>query len=1126
MRRSILLVLVVIAAWASTVAAAEKADIPLFAGNELPSPPAQTKPWTQSAPDLPPKLLSATALLFGQGLGDPRGCEYREIRLIAVDFGGDLKVLKTNGWVLPQVQPTNGQRFAVAWNGLIYPVISIGTPADVKADVTAAVSAYEDPRAKVARSWNIGQTDEPETRTVSSETLLPIRAALLLRLGETDLAAKVWKAYGWPGDGPAALGGVVGQPEPVADDPYLMLAEAWAESRWRRAVGAHGRGDDNLSLIDLRELAAFDKAVAKACNKRGIKRDDDASSPATGATAPFLPSLAELPRLLADQERRAAERQKGHRAIAAPDLDQVLKAVNAQYKTPDARVAALIDALQDCADRYVNDGRGNDWFAFNPTVRALAKQGDSAVGPLLRCYESDPRLTRAVGYEGTGVPGVIGVEVAAKAALDQILQKRWFAEPTPDELAAAHTDSRHIIAQQMREYWTKNRGVPLPERWYRILKDDHASAEQWAAAASSLVQPDTDDAVTGGQLYLTDWFALKPDAEGKPQGEPLRSRKDPGVSSLLRQRLRDAEAIEQVPVFLPNSPEDQRATEAESAADTLAQAIASWDGRAAVDQLREYQDYVLNKSRGRRMPKLPRVMWCYKVRFRFNDPTVFDDYSRWVKSRTARQILDGGYEFLSLCEPIWTHPDDPRMGRLADWVFADPRSPWVYRRENPSPNLGPRATEVISSPLLGFPAFRGEALAMLEDKTPVAKLDIRENGKLMSVQSDGKSVPDGDFCPADPKAPKPGTRVEYRRCDEAAVSLSRAAGLPQMQLYWKEADRDAAIARCQEILTRYGDRFRYTKDRPGWVFFGPETAALVLPILDHPATADDVKAGRAVFTLSDVAKGHRVRKWPAFRQPMEAKWITLKTHPRDDSRLSTDPKTGQAIVSVDRSYEQGGTVYQAEEFKTDEEVRRFYGFVGQYDVARVPAEEIEFPAPWNNGWRRLSRGFSCNLKRPGDVFSPDYAKPLPAGTPVLLTLSFWNERGVAQTMPEHLSHMTGGGVSIRPGLTFVAARTLRPPIEFDYPFFVPEEIGSNGSPWQRLAPKPIRPWPANDAALNAATRTLDPAESFDALSIDLRDLFDLSRPGAYWVCVTLDGSLENVGKGISAFATFRIAPPP
>jgi hypothetical protein len=956
---------------------------------------------------------------------------------VAVDLWGDVKLLKTHGWVLPQAQPTNGQLFAVAWNGLIYPVISIGAPADVKADVTAAVNGYEDPRAKVARSWNTGQSSEPETRSVSSETLLPIRAVLLLRLGETELATKVWKAYGWPEDGSAALGGVAGQPEP--DDPYLMLAETWAESRWRRAVGAHGRGDDNLSLIDLRELAEFDKAAAKACDKRGIKRNDNESSPETAATSPFLPSLTELPRLLADQERRAKERQEGHRTIAAADLDQVLKAVNAAYKTPDARVAALIDALQDCADRYVNDGRGNDWFAFNPTVRALVKQGDSAVEPLLRCYESDPRLTRAVGYEG---PAVIGVEVAAKAALDQILQKQWFAEPTPEELAAAHTDSRHFVAQQMREYWTQNRGVPLPERWYRILKDDHAGPGQWAAAASSLIQPDTDDAVTGGQLYLTDWFALKPDAEGKPQGEPLRSRNDPGVSSLLRQRLRDAEAIEQIPVFMPNSPEDQRATEAESAADTPAQAIASWDGRAGVDQLREYQAYVVNKSRGRRMVKLPRVMWCYKVRFRFNDPTVFDDYSKSIKSRTAQQILDGGYEFLSLCEPIWTHPDDPRMGKLADWLFADPGSPWIYRRDNPLPNLGPRATAVISSPLLGFPAFRGDVLAMLEDKTPVAKLDIRENGKLMSVQSDGKSVPDTDFCPADPKAPKPGTRVEYRRCDEAAVSLSRAVGLPQMQLYWKEADRDAAITRCQELLTRYGDRFRYTKDRPWWVFFGPETAALVLPILDHPATADDVKAGRAVFTLSDVAKGHRVRKWAAFRQPMQSKWITLKTHPRDDSRMSTDPKTGQAIVSVDRSYEQGGTVYQAEELVTDKEVRRFYGFVGQYDVARVPAEEIE------------------------------------------------------------------------------------PPIEFDYPSFVPEEIGSNGSPWHRLAPKPLRPWPANDAAVNAATRTLDPAESFEALSIDLRDLFDLSRPGAYWVCVMVDGSLENVGKGTSAFVTFRIAPPP
>ena len=863
MRQLLLLALVGIAAWGPTTVIAGESDIPLFLGHELPSPPAQTKPWSVLAPDLPPNLRSAAALLFEQGLVDPRECEYREIQLLAADLWGDVKLLKTNAWVLPQSQPAAGRRFAVAWNGLVYPVISIGALSNLRVDVSAALKGYEDPGARVARSWNNGQHVEAESSAVLTKDILPIRAVTLLRLGEIEFAIKIWKACDWPGDGSAALGGVGGQSERGAGDPYLMLAESWAESRWRRAVCAHARGDDNLSLIDSLALAAFDKAVAKASEKRGIKRDDDAPlpDPAAAVTAPFLSSLSELPRLLADQERRAKERQEGHRSITAPDLDKVLEAVNAKYKTPDARVTALIDALQDCADQYANDGRANDWFALNPTVRALAKQGDAAVEPLLRCYESDPRLTRAVAYESTSV---IGVELAAKAALHQILQKQWYGEPTPEELSAAHTDARHLIAQQMREYWAKNRGVPLLERWYRTLKDDHATPMQWAAAAGNLVQPDTEDAVVGGQFYSTDWFALHADAEGKPQGEPLRSRSDPGVSSLLRQRLRDSEAIEQLPVYRPNSPEDQRASEAEMYADQIAQAIASWDGRSAVNELREYQAYVMNKAHGRRTAKVPRVMWCYKVRFRYNDPTVFEDYSKSVKSRTAQPIyFDGGYDFLSLCEPIWTHPDDPQMSKLADWLFADSHSPWIYGRENSSPNLGPRATAVISSPLLGFPAFRGEVLAMLDDKTPVGKLDIGDNGKLMRVEPDGKSFSDRDFCDADPKAPKSGTRVEYRRCDEAAVSLSRAQGLPQIQLYWKEPDRDAAIHRCRDLLTQYGDRFRYAKDRPWWAFNGPESAALVLPVLDHPATAEDVTAGRTVFTLSDLARGHRVRTWPA-----------------------------------------------------------------------------------------------------------------------------------------------------------------------------------------------------------------------------------------------------------------------
>src|SRR2546425_490373 len=82
---------------------------------------------------------------------------------------------------------------------------------------------------------------------VSHTPLFPIRACLLLRLGEEELAGKVWTAW------------TAGMPQHVDDDiqlrdPYLELATDWAWALFDRAVCAHMRGDDHLALLSARAL--------------------------------------------------------------------------------------------------------------------------------------------------------------------------------------------------------------------------------------------------------------------------------------------------------------------------------------------------------------------------------------------------------------------------------------------------------------------------------------------------------------------------------------------------------------------------------------------------------------------------------------------------------------------------------------------------------------------------------------------------------------------------------------------------------------------------------------------------------------------------------------------------------
>ena len=100
------------------------ADKPSNFTSAPPIPPEQFAPWTAPATHLSPVVASAFTELFTEGVADPRGCEYREIEVpdgnqsgYYLDAAGPTK---THGWVLP------GGKFAICWNGLVYPISAAG----------------------------------------------------------------------------------------------------------------------------------------------------------------------------------------------------------------------------------------------------------------------------------------------------------------------------------------------------------------------------------------------------------------------------------------------------------------------------------------------------------------------------------------------------------------------------------------------------------------------------------------------------------------------------------------------------------------------------------------------------------------------------------------------------------------------------------------------------------------------------------------------------------------------------------------------------------------------------------------------------------------------------------------
>jgi hypothetical protein len=330
--------------------------------------------------------------------------------------------------VLPG-KPEDKHRFAVCWNGLVYPAVSVGEKADLKTDVAAAVKAAKEDR------------DSDEAASPASEEGWSLwyrrlggysEIALLLRSGEGDLATKLWEAHHAPRKGEDA---------PAADgerDPYPLLASAWAWRLFDRGLCAHMRGDDKLALHDFRLLNAVAGPIEAEAKKRGYtpdkKRDEER----------LLDFLGQLPDLLADQKRRAKEGPHPPVVCVGPGREP----------DPARRIAALIERLDEVSARQWGQPGGVN-LSDDPVVAALIREGDPAIEPLLRCFETDARLTRSVHFwrDFSQSRTALAVHEAAYVALGALLQETDFRpRATGDNLTRGGEEPRKRLAEQVRRH--------------------------------------------------------------------------------------------------------------------------------------------------------------------------------------------------------------------------------------------------------------------------------------------------------------------------------------------------------------------------------------------------------------------------------------------------------------------------------------------------------------------------------------------------------------------------------------------------------------------------------------------------------------------------------------------------
>ena len=424
---------------------------PVFTGPSLPVPPRQNAPWQPPRTSLPGTFSTAAIKLFEQGLSDPRGCEYRQVEIAVGSVWGGAAVMKTHAWVLPREA---GQRFAVGWNGLVYPVLSVGGTANLQEDILAAIKADEEARDKRAREFPASRFYRfrnawPEGMSVSHTSLLPLKACLLLRLGEHVLAEQVWAAW------TSGMDAQVNDDALHLQDPYLMLAVDWAWARFDRAVCAHMRRDDRLALLDARFLSSVQPGIEGEAEKRssdwppGYKQDGD-------RRRAYLAFLEPLPALLADQERRS----QGRRGSGPPQV------VHKKYGDNAEVVAALIRELDEASAHQSGQPGGVD-MREDATVQALIGRGGDAVEPLLTALEQDVRLTRSVSFHRNFFHQrhLISVWEAAYRALAVILDipsDEWHANW--EVLRRQGTEGRRVVAARQRARWTQEKQVARPEQ--------------------------------------------------------------------------------------------------------------------------------------------------------------------------------------------------------------------------------------------------------------------------------------------------------------------------------------------------------------------------------------------------------------------------------------------------------------------------------------------------------------------------------------------------------------------------------------------------------------------------------------------------------------------------------------
>jgi hypothetical protein len=434
------------------------------------------------------------------------------------------------------------------------------------------------------------------------------------------------------------------------------------------------------------------------------------------------------------------------------------------------------------------------------------------------------------------------------------------------------------------------------------------------------------------------------------------------------------------------------------------------------------------------------------------------------------------------------------MREASRWLFDDPGSLWLPLLSDPGnhSNLLFQHSRLYASPMIATAGFRAGLLEGMANKARMGT--VRRDRGLALLYRTTDRWEEGFVCrQEDADSLEPGMERPFRVCDYLAWQVSSIEGAPRCELYWPEDRRDRAVQACAAFLKQYRERF--TGDPLVGKFDSPDErrAHLAFPIAARPATLDDVRAARAIFSLEGQGEV-RLAKVPAL--PIRARWITLEDSP---------VHVRQADGSMARGFDQDGWIWQAEEARKGDRWERSYGFVGPHVIARVPAAEVELAAD-RFLWGPLPGGLDARIE-PADPSIEGYQP----GRPLLMIVRIRNRRGVENASPTGFLGRGGDGrPSLRRGVSLAVfysapaiSRTVAVPVRSE----------------QELKPKRTDRFDPG-----AGARPLSAFEELEAMRLDLNDWFDLNRPGSYRVRLAFAAD-SGLGEGATNDRYFTVVDP-